>query len=109
MTDFINTIMECRNGEVAVDLNRKFNEILSAVLEVGGKGELDIKFKIKPAKAKGGRVLEIDITHETKMKRPEMPVGVATFFVTTEGDLVRDNPAQTELFAELRKEIKDVQ
>lgn len=108
MADFINTIMECRNGEVAVDLNRKFNEVLEAVREVGGSGELSMKFKIKPVKSKGGKVLEISIEHETKMKRPEMPVGPATFFVTDDGDLVRDNPAQAEMFADLKKEIKDV-
>ena len=100
MTDFVNLVMEMRGGAVATDLNNKFNEMLTAVLETGGKGELTIKIKAAPSKmGLGGAVLEVETEHECKMKKPELAVGKAFFFVTKEGDLTRDDPAQTAMFA----------
>lgn len=98
-TDFMNLLMEMRNGAVAQDLNEKFNEMLSAVLESAGPGELTIKIKAKPSKmGTGGAVLEVETEHECKLKKPELSVGSSRFFVTHEGVLTRDNPAQAAMF-----------
>jgi hypothetical protein len=65
MTDFVSLLVDMRSGQVAADINQKFNEVLSAVLETAGAGELTVKFKIKPAKlGMGGAVIETE--HETK-------------------------------------------
>lgn len=100
MTDFINLLMEMRGGAVAVDLNSKFNEMLAAVLETGGKGELTVKIKASPAKmGMGGAVLEVETEHECKVKKPELAIGRSVFFVNQEGNLTRNDPAQAAMFA----------
>jgi hypothetical protein len=107
MTDFVNLIMEMRGGAVATDLNNKFNEMLTAVLETGGKGELTVKIKAAPSKmGMGGCVLEVETEHECKMKKPELSVGKAFFFVTKDGELTRDDPAQTAMFQLDQQEAK---
>jgi hypothetical protein len=99
MTDFLSLIVEMRSGAVAQDVNTKFNELISAVLETGGKGELTVKIKAAPSKlGMGGVVLEVETEHECKLKKPELAVGKAVFFVTKEGALTRDDPAQTAMF-----------
>lgn len=98
--DLLSILLDMRNGQVATDCNQKFNTVLEAVLETGGKGELTIKLFIKPSKLGMGRaVLEVETSHECKLKKPEHEIGRSTFFVTKEGKLTRDDPAQTAMFA----------
>ena len=105
MTDFVNLIMEMRGGAVATDLNEKFNEMLTAVLETGGSGELIVKIKAAPSKmGMGGCVLEVETEHECKMKKPELKVGKSFFFVTKDGALTRDDPNQTDMFTPAEQE-----
>ena len=100
MTDLLAVIMDMRNGAVAADCNEKFNEVLKAVLDTGGKGELNIKLKIEPSKmGMGGAVVEVKTEHECKLKKPELAVGTSLFFVTRDGNLTRDDPAQAAMFA----------
>ena len=107
MTDFVNLITEMRSGAVAIDLNNKFNEMLTAVLETGGKGEFAVIVKAAPSKmGMGGCVLEVETEHSCKIKKPELAVGKAFFFVTKDGNLTRDDPAQVAMFS-LGQEIKD--
>jgi len=101
MTDLLSVILEMRNGGVAADCNRKFNEVLDAVLKTGGKGRLTINLDIKPSKmGMGGAVVEVETEHECKMKKPELAVGRSFFFVTNDGDLTRQDPDQADMFAE---------
>lgn len=98
MTDFLNVLCEARNGAIAVDLNDKFNRVLTAVLETAGTGELTIKLKVEPSKQGfGGAVIEVNITHDVKLKVPELKVGSAMFYVV-DGELRREDPAQTQMF-----------
>ncbi len=97
--DVLSVLMDMRNGAVAADINGKFNEMTQAVLETGGKGELTIVLKLEPSKlGMGGAVLEVQATHDCKMKKPELKVGTAFFFVTRDGQLTRDDPAQSAMF-----------
>lgn len=99
MTDFLQLLVDMRSGAVAQDINAKFNDVLSAVLDTGGKGELTVKIKFAPSKlGMGGAVLEIETEHECKLKRPELAVGKAVFFVSKDGALTRDDPAQSAMF-----------
>ncbi len=108
MTDFVSMLVDMRNGAVAQDLNLKFNEMLTAVLDTGGKGELTIKIKAAPSKmGLGGAVLEVETEHECKMKKPELAVGKSFFFVTKDGELTRDDPAQTAMFELEAKQSKE--
>jgi hypothetical protein len=97
-----------RSGAVAADCNEKFNEVLAAVLETAGKGELTIKLMISPSKmGLGGAVLEVQASHEIKTKKPELEIGKAFFFVAPDGTLSRDNPAQAAMFEMAQVEAKE--
>ena len=99
MTDLLAVMMDMRNGAVAADCNQKFNEVLKAVIDTGGKGELTIKLMVKPSKmGMGAAVIEVETSHECKLKKPEFDVGRSFFFVTKDGDLTRDDPAQVAMF-----------
>ena len=99
MTDVLAFILDMRNGAVAMDVNNKFNEMVKAVIETGGKGELVIKLLVKPSKmGMGGTVIEVETDHECKTKKPELAIGRSTFYVTKEGDLTRNDPAQENMF-----------
>ncbi len=107
MTDLLQILLDMRNGKVAMDCNEKFNEVLNAVLQTGGKGELTIKLFVKPSKmGMGGAVIEVETEHEAKMKKPELAIGRSFFFVTPDGDLTRDDPDQAKMFEEVQAEIK---
>ena|ERR1044071_8439856 len=99
-SDLLSVLLDMRNGQVAADCNQKFNEVLSGVQETGGKGELTIKLFVRPAKmGMGGTVVEVEMSHECKVKKPELEIGRSVFFVTKDGKLTRDDPAQTAMFA----------
>ena len=107
MTDLLQFILDMRSGQVAQDCNEKFNKVLAAVLETGDPGELEIKLKIEPGKlGMGGCVLEVKASHKLKTKIPELDIGDAFFYVTKDGRLTRDDPAQTAMFAEPVQEVK---
>lgn len=98
MTDVIGILSELRSGQVISDINQKFRELSSAVLDTTGKGEMVIKLTVKPAKlAIGGKVIEVEIDYESKIKKPELAIGSSLFFVTDDGDLTRDIPGQMPL------------
>ena len=108
MTDLLQVILDMRSGQVAQDCNNKFNDVLSAVLDTGGKGELTIKILVEPSKFGMGRaVLEVQATHECKTKKPELAIGKSLFFVTRDGALTREDPEQTAMF-DLESEKKEV-
>ncbi len=99
MTDLLKILLDMRNGKVAMDCNEKFNEVLKAVLDTGGKGELTIKLFVKPSKmGMGGAVIEVETEHEAKMKKPELAIGRSFFFVGKDGTLTRDDPDQEGMF-----------
>lgn len=99
MTDLLQFLLDMRNGKVATDCNQKFNDVLDAVIDTGGKGELNIKLKIEPSKfAIGGIVVEVEAEHEIKSKIPELKIGKATFFVNKEKQLTRNDPGQESMF-----------
>src|SRR5258708_7403998 len=98
--DLLSVLMDMRSGQVAADINAKFNEMVSAVLDTAAEGELIIKLKVKPSKmGTGGAVLEVETKHECKMKKPELEIGRSVFFVGEDGRLTRDDPKQVDMFA----------
>ena len=107
MTDLLQILLDMRNGQVAADCNQKFNDVLRSVLETGGKGKLTIDLNIIPAKfGRGAAVIEIETSHECKMKKPEFTIGKSTFFVTPNGDLTREDPEQMPMFEEKKEDKK---
>lgn len=108
-TDLIACLLEMRSGQVAIDLNEKFNKVLRGVLDTGGKGEMTVKLHVRPSKmGLGGAVVEVEMEHDVKVKVPELEIGKAFFFVNRDGTLSREDPAQQAMFSEeagTRKEV----
>lgn len=101
MTEALGAISDMRSGKVLADINEKFNNVIAAVIDVGKEGELSIKIKIKPSKfGLGGVVLEVDTIYDAKVKLPELEIGNSTFFVTQDGRLTRNDPAQEAMFSD---------
>lgn len=99
MTDLIHVLLEMRNGAIAADLSAKFQEVLDAVIDHHGKGELTIHLRVEPAKlGSGGVVLEVEMVHETKLKKPQPKFGRAVFFVGSDRRLTRTDPNQEAMF-----------
>lgn len=97
--DLMGALAEMRGGEVWNDIHRKFNEVLTAVLNTRAKGQLTLTLNIMPSKvAMGGAVVEVAMDHAIKMKKPELEIGNGHFFVTEEGKLSRDDPNQAKMF-----------
>ncbi len=102
MSDVLSVLSEMQRGQVLCDINEKFNCLMKSVMETGGKGELTVKLMVKPSKfALGGGVLQVDLEHECKVKKPELSVGASTFFtLDTEGNIGRNPPGQDMLYEE---------
>lgn len=97
MVDLLQTLLDMRGGRVVSDVNKKFNEVLTAVLETGGKGDLTLKLKIAPNRmARGGAVLAVSCEHECKMKIPELELNPSIFYITQDGNFTQTDPEQGE-------------
>jgi hypothetical protein len=98
MTDILAVLIQMRDGEVALECNRKFNELLDAVMATGGKGKISVTLDVKPSRMEmGGGVIEVEMTHKCSIDKPERTLGRSLFFVGDHG-LTRDNPAQERMF-----------
>lgn len=111
MTDIIAMIAESQAGEVALDINRKLQEVVQAICETQGKGVLNLKITMQPGKltGKGPRATQVQTIvadFDCSIKKPELGMGDAIFFVDENGELTRDDPRQERMFDE--KEMKRV-
>jgi hypothetical protein len=104
MNDVLQVLLDMRNGAVAADVNSKFDALVEAVLDTGGKGKLTVELIIEPSKkGMGGVVLEVSASHTCKLSKPELAIGSSVFFVSEQGKLTRDDPAQERMF---QQEVK---
>ncbi len=103
MADLINTLMEARDGKLAVKLSRDFTKLVAGVVETNKKGEMLIKIILSPAKTDDGGI-QMVVTAETKLKVPEFGIGPAVFYVDDANELRRTDPRQAEMFTE--EEVK---
>lgn len=94
MRPITDVLREYRRGR-AVDLaSERLAELIQAVDETGKGGELTLKIKVKPAKDRGSeKTLQIEV----KAKVPETDLPDAVFFSDSEGNLHRQDPAQSEM------------
>lgn len=90
-------LREVRQGR-AVDLaSEELQAVTRAVTETGKAGEVNIKFKIKPH-GKGDNVCGVTVSVTAKL--PQSDPAEAIFFTNEEGDLLRDDPTRTRMFAD---------
>ncbi len=97
--DLISTLMEMRNGQVAIDSSRKWNELMAAVIEHGKKGKFSLVLEVTPTvnNLKRG-VGQVSIAYQITINKPDINVGPSMFFVGPDGKLSRNDPDQMEFF-----------
>ena len=102
--DFLNVLAELKNGRAAIDCSRKITELVAAVSEHKKKGKLTLQLIIEPSGVgDDGRVTETSVSWACAIVKPEADTGRSIFFVTREGQLTRNDPAQMELYEEERR------
>lgn len=98
MTRLITDVLrDIRKGRVVDDASDKLAEVVRAVLDTEKPGEVIIKLKITP-QGKGDNALIVSSKVEAKIPQPDLPDAI--FFADTDGDLLRDDPTQTRLWAD---------
>ena len=92
---FFECLRELRSGRALDELAHRLNEVVAAVREHGGAGELRLTLKIRPAsKGDPSALLVIDVV---KTKIPEREASATVFFPDADNNLMRSNPKQPEL------------
>lgn len=94
--NFIEFIQRFRRGDLVREANDQLEELIRAVKETGGKGELNIKLPFK-LNAAG----QLECLPVVTQKRPRRALGAGIFFATDEGELSQRDPNQDDMFDEL--------
>lgn len=71
--------------------------VVKAVLDTEKAGELTLKLKLKPQGRGDNAVI---LTVQMTSKRPQADLPEAIFFADLDGDLLREDPTQTRMFAD---------
>ena len=87
-------LREIRRGAPVEEASEALARVVQAVDETGKSGEVTIKLTVKPAKHGGP---EKTIICDVKAKEPIADIAPAVFFSNAEGDLLRSDPAQTDM------------
>ena len=96
--NFLELLQGFRRGDLVQRADAELNELMQAIRENGGKGELTLKMPFKVNDAG-----QIECVPTLTVKKPQRPMGTGIFFVTDEGRLSRRDPAQMDLIDELEE------
>ena len=88
---FIKMITELRYGTLLDDLTQEMQKVVNACQDTGKKGTLTLTINIAPGK--GG---EVSITDKIVAKAPEHEKEASIMFITSEGNLQRNDPRQID-------------
>jgi hypothetical protein len=83
---------ECENGHLVAEITAKVYELIQAAQDTRKSAKLNIKLEFKPT-GKGS----INVIAAYDVKKPEHDRPGSTFFVGTDGALIRDDPNQPKL------------
>lgn len=89
---FTDVLRDMRFGETLDELTAEFNQLVAAVDNTGKAGSITLTIKLKPSTAGA-----IEVTDDIKAKVPQLSKGSSLFFPTVEGNLVRNDPRQSEI------------
>lgn len=91
-TDFLRDIRKGRVVDAATD---DLAELVRAVKDTGKAGSLTLTISIKPQDKEAEQVV-VSAAVSTKLPKAALPEGI--FFAGIDGDLLRDDPSQKEMF-----------
>lgn len=98
MPPFTDILREIRKGAAVTRATLLLAQVVAAVDETNKAGSVTITLTVKPDKIAGGRQKTIAVT--VSAKTPQADLLAAIFFSTDDGDLVRTDPDQAELFGD---------
>lgn len=91
---FVDTLRDVRGGGVIEDLDGKLQELVRAVQETGGSGQITLVVAVKPMR---GSTEAVVVTDDIKSKLPVIKSAGTVMFPTPEGNLSRSHPKQEDL------------
>lgn len=94
--NFLKFLQSFRRGELLREANEQLEELIRAVKETGGKGELNLKLPFKINEAG-----QIECIPQVAIKRPRRPMGTGIYFATEDGTLTRRDPDQEDFLDDL--------
>jgi hypothetical protein len=89
--NFIHAVSTLKKGKLIDQLDRELSELILAVDQRNGSGELTLKIKV--SRAKGAASAQI-IKAQVDTKLPQFADNGDLMFPTPEGRITRDNPDQ---------------
>lgn len=96
--NFLELLQGFRRGELLGECDRKLSELVGAIHETGGKGEITIKLKLDTNKAG-----QIECNPAVQVKKPSRALGTGIYFATDEGRLSRRDPNQLDIEDEIER------
>jgi hypothetical protein len=97
MRPFTDVIRDIRKGRVVEAASDQLAEVVRGVLDTSKAGELTLKLTIKP-QGKGDNAVIVSAKLSAKVPQASLPD--ALFFADIDGDLLRDDPTQSRMFAD---------
>lgn len=94
--NFVQLLQAQRRGEIVREADELLSEMVQAIHQHGGKGDITLKISVKKNEAE-----QLEFTPTLKMNKPRRSLGVGIFYATDEGKLSRTDPNQDDLFDEL--------
>lgn len=96
---FFDTMRDIRRGQLLEEAADELQKVIAAVEETGKAGKLVIEIAVAPASKGQGAVKVADkITAKLPTaKLPALPAGETIMFVTTDNNLVANDPRQRSL------------
>ena len=94
-TPFSQTLSYLSRGSVDSELTEELAQLVKAVRETGRAGEITLKIKVQMHSAKDEDT--VVITPSVNNKLPKHDMAKAIMYSTYDGDLLRNDPNQTEM------------
>lgn len=101
MRPFTDVLRDIRKGRIVDAAGEELARVVRGVLETDKAGTLTLKLSIKP-QGKGDNAVIVSAALTASVPQASLPD--ALFFADVEGDLLRDDPTQTRMFADARED-----
>lgn len=94
--NFLELISGFRRGAIIGAADKQLRDLVAAVRETGGNGEISVTLPFKMNKAG-----QLECTPKIKSTLPRPNIGTGVYYVTDENELMRDDPRQLDIEDEL--------
>lgn len=89
---FLEFFQEFRRGMLLAEADARLTEVIEAIRDVGGSGEITIKLPFKLNKSG-----QLECTPVVTAKKPKREFGTGIYFISQEGRLTRRDPNQMDI------------